>query len=148
MREIIRDQLNRSVPFASHTGIAIDEIRDGEAIASLEQSDITINHIGTQHAGALFTLGETASGAAMAGVFAEKLLAIRPLAANATIAYSRIAKGTITARATISDKATSLRDALDEVGKVTFMVTVSLSDRDGEQVAKMNVDWYVSLNEQ
>ncbi len=62
MREIIRDQLNRSVPFASHTGIAIDEIRDGEAIASLEQSDVTINHIGTQHAGALFTLGQAASG--------------------------------------------------------------------------------------
>ena len=35
------------------------------AVAVLDQRDEVSNHIGTMHAGAMFTLGETASGGAM-----------------------------------------------------------------------------------
>ena len=65
--DAIKAQLSAIVPFASYVGVALGEIGEGEATATLEQSHNTSNHIATMHAGALFTLAEAASGAAMAG---------------------------------------------------------------------------------
>ena len=79
--ETIRTQMTSTVPFARHAGVTITEVADGRAFARLPETPESVNHIGSQHAGALFTLGETASGAAMAGAFAQVLLAIRPVAA-------------------------------------------------------------------
>jgi acyl-coenzyme A thioesterase PaaI-like protein len=47
--------------------------------------------LGTPHAGALFTLAETASGAAMAGGFAELILGLRPVAKESRIQYQKVA---------------------------------------------------------
>src|SRR5258706_7795561 len=68
--ETIRAQMAAAVPFARHVGIELVEIVPGKGVATLDETATSVNHIGSQHAGALFTLGETASGAAMAGAFA------------------------------------------------------------------------------
>lgn len=141
--ELIRTQLATSVPFASHVGVEITEVSDGRATARLAQAPTTINHIGTQHAGALFTLGEAASGAVMAGSFAQRLASVRPVARAAEIRYLRIAKGTITAQGTLSRKAAELTALLDAEGKVAFDVDVSLRDEAGEEVAVMKVAWHL-----
>lgn len=52
------------------------ELVDGKASAQLAQRDDTTNHIKTQHAGAIFTLGEAASGAAMAATLAVVILLV------------------------------------------------------------------------
>lgn len=142
--EIIRAQLSQSVPFARHTGVELISIGDGEAEAKLEQNANTINHIGSQHAGALYTLGETASGAAMAGAFASELLNVRPVASSATVKYEKVAKGTITAQARTKETASKLRDDLETGGKAVFDVDVHFQDDKGEEVAKMTVGWHVS----
>ncbi|WP_156256091.1 DUF4442 domain-containing protein [Sandarakinorhabdus oryzae] len=144
MLDLIRDQLNRSVPFASHTGVAILSIGTGTAEAALEQSPTSINHIGSQHAGALFTLGEAASGAAMVGLFAARLGQVRPVTADAGIRYARIARGRITATARCDTPADALLERLDADGKVSFAVDVSMSDDSGRDVAAMQVTWHVS----
>jgi acyl-coenzyme A thioesterase PaaI-like protein len=96
------------------------------------------------HAGALFTLAEAASGAAMAGMFLERLMALRPVAAGSTIAYVKPAKGTITAHAAVDGTKDALFAALDAEGKVRFPVTIRMEDAAGREVARMTVDWHLA----
>jgi acyl-coenzyme A thioesterase PaaI-like protein len=141
--EIIREQLGGAVPFARHAGVKLSHVEQGLARAALEQTATSINHIGTQHAGALFTLGETASGGAMAGVFADRILNVRPIAGEAQIRYTRLAKGTITAEARVVGTREALIEALERDKKVAFDVAVTMSDGEGKEVATMRVSWTV-----
>lgn len=141
MFQVIKEQFN--VPFATHTGVEITEVADGTGTAKMPQTDTSINHIGSQHAGALFTLGEAASGAAMAGAFAPVILEVRPIAGKAEIAYTKVAKGTITARARTLDPSATLLEKLNADGKVAFDVAVELVNPDGDAVANMKVAWHV-----
>lgn len=142
MFDLIRAQMGATVPFAAHAGVELLEVGDGRGVARLAQTPTSINHIGSQHAGALFTLGETASGGAMAGVFAAQILSVRPIAGGADIRYVKVAKGAITATATV-DGADDLRARLDADGKVAFDVAVTLTDESGAEVATMRVNWHV-----
>lgn len=142
--DMIRESISQTVPFANHTGVELISIEDGVGETLLPAQDVTLNHIGSQHAGALFTLGEAASGAAMAGGFISVLMAVRPVAANASIRYIKVAKGPIRAFAKLSQPAADLLSELDEAGKVQFAVEVSMRDEAETEVATMQVDWHVS----
>ena len=144
MFEIIRNHMEKSVPYASHSGVSIAELDDNGAVARLPQTEFSVNHIASQHAGALFTLGETASGAAMAGIFAPILNSIRPVTSNASISYVKVAKGTITARAKVTEASADLLAKLKQQGRVSFEVNVVLTDEHGVEVANMHVLWHVS----
>ena len=142
--DAVRAQLDSGVPFAKHAGVTLMMLEDGHAIAELPQTDASINHIQTQHAGAMFTLGEAASGAALAGAFLPVLMSVRPVAAGARIAYERIARGTITAEARTSEPGEALRAKLEADGKAVFDVDVTLRDEADRTVATMTVAWHVS----
>lgn len=141
--EIIREQLGGAVPFAQHAGVKLTHVEAGLARAELEQTATSVNHIGTQHAGALFTLGETASGGAMAGLFADRILSVRPIAGEAQVRYTRLAKGRITAEARVAGARESIIAAFERDKKVAFDVTVTLSDAEDKEVATMRVSWTV-----
>ncbi len=142
--DLIRGQLGQSVPFARLAGIEIDSITAGRASAHLPFRPEGLNHIGTQHAAALFALGETASGAAMAGAFAPILLDVRPVAAEASIRYFGLAKGAVTADARVEAEPEALIEAVKTDGKVRFPIIVSLRGEDGVEIGEMTVDWHVS----
>ncbi|MEO9599536.1 DUF4442 domain-containing protein [Parasphingorhabdus sp.] len=142
--DVIKSQLSKTVPYAAHTGIELLSVADGRGEALLPSQETTLNHIGSQHAGALFTLGEAASGAAMAGGFLSVLMTARPVAANANIQYLKVAKGPIRAFSSVSQPTSSLLKVLEEAGKVQFTVDVSMRDLEDMEVATMQVDWHVS----
>lgn len=142
--ETIRDQLTQNVPFARHAGVEIDKIGRGHASAHLPLRPEGLNHIGTQHAAALFALGETASGAAMAGTFAPILVELRPVAAEATIRYLGPAKGRVLAEARVEGEPDALIQAVRHDGKVRFPVLVSLKGEDGAEIGEMRVNWHIS----
>lgn len=144
--EMIRTHLSTAVPFANTVGVVLGPITDGAATATLEQRKETSNHIQTQHAGAMFTLGEAASGAALAGALAPVLLQSRPVAKDARIAYVKIAKGTLTASATTERPGPELLAELGAEGKVVFDVNVDITDAEGDTVAEMTVAWHVKSN--
>ncbi|OYU50936.1 MAG: DUF4442 domain-containing protein [Alphaproteobacteria bacterium PA1] len=144
MYDMIKTHLGSAVPFATTTGVTILDLGAGAATASLEQRPEVNNHIASMHAGALFTLGEAASGAAMSGAFVEQLLQVRPIATDASIEYVKIAKGTITAKAKTSEPAADLLARLASDGKVRFQVDVTLSNESDQEVAHMKVGWLVS----
>ena len=142
--DLIRKQLSKTVPFAKHSGVEIELIDKGRAVARLPFRPEGLNHIGTQHAGALFTVGEAASGAAMAGAFAPILLEIRPVAAVAAIRFLAVAKGPVRAEAQVKGNADELVSAVRTDGKSVFQVAVKLTGEDGAKVAEMTIDWHVS----
>lgn len=142
---LIKAQMGKMVPFATHAGVLVDSIGPGTGTASLQHEKQTSNHIGTMHAGALFTLGETASGAAMLGAFAPRVLEIEPVAASANIQYVRIAKGPIRAEATVGTAVETLMEDLNANGKTQFDATIRMLDQKERVVALMTVEWSVRL---
>src|SRR5215211_4713223 len=143
--DLIRKQLSHSVPFARHAGVEIDSVEKGRATAHLPFRPEGLNHIGTQHAAALFALGEAASGAAMAGAFAPIMLEIRPVAADAVIKYLAVAKGPVRAEARVKGNADQLVAAVKTDGKSVFQVAVDMTGEDGTKIVEMTVDWHVSM---
>jgi acyl-coenzyme A thioesterase PaaI-like protein len=139
--------MTQAVPFAGFVGIEISSIGEGESLVVLPERPELGNHVGSQHAGALFTAAEAASGAAFLGAFAERLGDVTPLARRAEISYERIARGPIEARATLGVPAAEALATLDADGKVVFPCEVTLTDTDGNQVATASVDWHVRLND-
>lgn len=145
--DLIAQGMTQAVPFAGHLGLEITSIAEGEATVVLPERPELTNHVGSQHAGALFTVAETASGAAFVGAFAERLGDVTPLARNAEISYEKIAKGPIEARAKLAVPAAEALSTLDAEGKVVFPCEIELTDASGLRVATATVQWHVRLNQ-
>lgn len=144
--DMIKSHLDTAVPFATYVGVKILEVGNGVARAELPQRPEVSNHIQSMHAGAMFTLGEAASGAAMAGALAPVILGMRPVAATGQIAFKKVAVGTLTAHAKTSKDGAHLMQALKDDGKVAFDVLVDVRDSSADTVVEMTVNWYVSAN--
>jgi uncharacterized protein (TIGR00369 family) len=143
--DLIAKGMTQAVPFAGHLDLEITEVAEGKATVVLPDRPELKNHVGSQHAGALFTAAETASGAAFVGAFAERMGDVTPLARSAEIAYEKIANGSITATATLGVDAAEALATLDAEGKVEFPCEVELTDGDGQRVATATVHWHVRL---
>ncbi len=144
--DAIAKGLTQAVPFPAHLGVEIVSVGPGEAVARLPERQELTNHVGSQHAGALFTAAETASGAAFVGAFAERMGDVTPLARAAEISYEKIAKGPIDASARLGVPADEALATLDAEGKVVFPCEIELTDADGQRVATATVQWHVRLN--
>ena len=140
----IRQQLMDTLPLVRLLGISIDVIGAGVASASMPDDPKLHNHLGTPHAGALFTLAETASGAAMAGAFADLILGLRPVAKESRIVYLKVAKGATRANARVPGDINAFKATLKADGKVAFPVEVDILDAHGTLAAQVQVDWYLS----
>ena len=144
--EAVRAGLEQAIPFNKHLGLQVVEVADGRGSVLLPDDEALRNHVGSQHAGGLFSAAEAASGAAFVGAFAERMGEITPLAKAAQINYLKLAKGPITATATLGEEKSALLERLDADGRVEFPVSVSLTDGDGIEVATVTVDWHVRKN--
>jgi len=145
--DAIAEGMSQAVPFAGFLGLEIVRIAPGEALVRLPERVELTNHVGSQHAGALFTAAEAASGAAFVGAFVERMGDVTPLARAAEISYEKIAKGPIEASATLGIPAAEALATLDAEGKVVFPCEIELTDVSGQRVATATVQWHVRLNQ-
>src|ERR1700760_431742 len=113
-----------AVPSIAHRGIEVTALSEGEATAVLPDRPELHNHVGSQHAGALFGVAETASGSAFVGTFAARMGDLLPLARSAQISYLKVARGPIEAKAKLGLPADEALAALDDEGRVDFSVEV------------------------
>ncbi len=143
MFEIIKTQLGKSVPFAIHTGVELIDLSSVQAVARLAQRPEVSNHIGTVHAGALFTLAEAASGAAMAGIFAEQIHVIRSVVSDAHIKYIKPSRGVVTATGKPSLPVGAIQAELAATARVVFDIQVEIEDESGANVATFVATWNV-----
>jgi len=143
--DLIAKGMSQAVPFVGYLGLEITAISEGEATVVMPERPELLNHVGSQHAGALFTAAETASGAAFVGAFAERMGDVTPLARSAEIAYEKIASGPITATARLGVDAAEALATLNGEGKVEFPCEVELTDAGGQRVGSATVHWHVRL---
>ncbi len=144
--DAIAQGMTQAVPFAGFLGVEVTHVEAGKATAVLPERPELKNHVGSQHAGALFTAAETASGAAFVGAFAERMGDVTPLARSAEISYEKIANGPIEAKAILAVPADEALATLDAEGKVVFPCQIELTDAEGQRVATATVEWHVRLN--
>lgn len=140
----VADGLLRAVPFARTLGFEIVEIAGGSdgvrAVVRLPDSPATHNHVGGPHAGAMFTLGETASGAVVLAAFGDLLDRAVPLAVRADIAYKRVAMGEVRATARLARPAHEVAAELAAGLRPEFPVVVEIGNDEGV-TAEMTVTW-------
>jgi acyl-coenzyme A thioesterase PaaI-like protein len=139
--------LTQAIPFNVHLGIETTTVAQDHGAVRLPDDERLRNHVGSQHAGALFAAGEAASGAAFVGAFLDIMGEITPLAESAEIAYKKLAKGEITATGRFTEDADALKAKLNDDGRIRFPVKVEMTSEDGTVVAEMTVNWYVRRND-
>jgi acyl-coenzyme A thioesterase PaaI-like protein len=139
--DTIRKGLSEAVPFTGTLRIEYLELTAERAVLRLPDAPNLHNHVGGPHAGAMFTLGESATGAIVVGSFADLLGSYTPLAAGAQIRYRALAMGPVTAEATLARPAADVRADLERDGKARFDVDVVLRDEAGATTGEMTVTW-------
>jgi acyl-coenzyme A thioesterase PaaI-like protein len=139
--DAIRQGLSQAVPLVRTMGLEYLELSADRALLRLPDNAAFHNHVGGPHAGAMFTLGESATGAVIIGTFSDLLDRYVPLAAGAQIRYRALAKGPVTAEAKLASSADIVRADLAENGKARFDVDVVIRDEAGTTTGEMSVTW-------
>ncbi|MFD7710487.1 DUF4442 domain-containing protein [Streptomyces sp. NPDC059785] len=142
----IGEMLAATVPMARTLNLEFLETTPENAVVSLPDRSDFHNHVGGPHAGAMFTLGESASGAIVLAAFGEQLSRAVPLAVRAEIAYKKLAMGPVTATATLGRPAAEVVAELDAGRRPEFPVAVTIRRGDGAVTGEMTVVWTLRPN--
>jgi len=142
----IATALVQTVPFVRTLGCTFVELSAERAVLRLPDDPALHNHVGGPHAGAMFTLGESATGAIVLGSFTDLLDHFTPLAYGAQISYRALARGAVTAEATLVTPAAQVREQIDAAGKARFDVAVVIRDESGTTTGEMTVTWALRPN--
>jgi acyl-coenzyme A thioesterase PaaI-like protein len=138
-----------AVPFANTVGVRVVDVstEDGfTAILELPDRPALHNHVAGPHAGAQFTLGESASGAVVFAAFGGYLDRAVPLTVRADIAYRKFATGTLRATATLDRPVADVVAELESGQRPEFGVRVEITRADGAPCSEMNVVWTLRPN--
>ncbi len=138
----LEQMLPAIVPFVRTIGISVDKIRPGHCTATLPSVPAVHNHLGTAHAGAVYTLGETASGGVVLSIFADQMPGIFIALKTGTATHAKAREGDVLATARLAEGAepAAIRAQYDETGKVDFDVVVTLSV-DGTVTGENTYTW-------
>ena len=142
----LADGLRATVPFVRTLGIEVLDLTATRAVVRLPDNPAHHNHIAGPHAGAMFTLAETASGAIVLAAFGEQLSRATPLTTRAEITYTKTARGPVTATATFDRSPAEVIAELDAGQRPTFPVAVEITTENGTTVATMTVEWTLRPN--
>lgn len=136
----IHKMLSSIVPFVPYVGLRITEVGPGTATAELPVRKEVQNHIGTVHAGALYTTGESATGAVVLGLFGDLLPGVFIALKGATVRHTKARPGDLIAKAALRGDPGEIRQTFDTEGGVDFEVVVQF-EVDGTEVAKITYTW-------
>ncbi|MFI1970850.1 DUF4442 domain-containing protein [Streptomyces cinnamoneus] len=142
----IGEALAATVPMVRTLNLAFGETTAERAVLRLPDQPDYHNHVGGPHAGAMFTLAESASGAIVLAAFGHLLSRAVPLAVRADIAYKKLAMGPVTATAELGRPADEIVAELDAGQRPEFPVRVSITREDGAETGEMTIWWTLRPN--
>jgi acyl-coenzyme A thioesterase PaaI-like protein len=132
--------LRASTPFAATLGMEVLSADREHALLRLPAAESIANHVGGPHAGAIFTLGESAAATLMVQRFGSWLDRAVPLAVGARISWSKLARSAVSARATAEGVTERVEAELAEGGRPEWETTVVFArEEDGQECARMTV---------
>ena len=144
--DTVRTNFATAVPMVGTLDLEWVDLDYLTAVMRLPDQQAYHNHVGGPHAGAMFTLGESASGALVLANFGDRLADATPLAVEAKIRYLKLAKGPVTATARLSRDAAEVLAELDSGTRPDFLVEIELHTADGTQTGAMTVVWTLRPN--
>ncbi|MGW8316225.1 MAG: PaaI family thioesterase [Bacteroidales bacterium] len=134
----------QEVPFNEFLGI-LPTVKEG-FILELTNNDHLSNHLGTLHAGALFSLAEATSGEFLLRKFQSCELNLIPVVRKVDIKYSKPGETVVYSTADFSECSMEEGYAeLKEKGRVMIKVKVSLYNESKERIAVSNIHWFLAL---
>lgn len=142
----VGEMLAATVPMAKTLNMEFLETTAERAVVRLPDQPPFHNHVGGPHAGAMFTLGDTVSGAVVLAAFGDQLTRAVPLVVKAEISYKKLAKGVVTATATVDRPVAEVVAELDEGGRPEIPVTVVFNREDGAVTGEMTILWTLRLH--
>jgi thioesterase domain-containing protein len=102
-----------------------------------------LNHVGTVHAGAQFSLAEAASGQWLLDRFGERAAEYLAIVRHAEVRYRRPARGELVARAEVStEEFERFRDALERRGRASIEILVKVLAGDGGATLEGSFEWF------
>ncbi len=132
----------RWIPFNRPHRFRIHRLERGAAWVESPDRRPNRNHLRTQHACALATVGEFAAGLALLGAF--RPTEYRLIMSRMEVDFTRRAQGGITAHAGLEpDDLAAVEAELNTHGRTTYTVTSLLNDAEGEPVAKVLTFWQI-----
>ncbi len=129
------------VPFVGTLGLEYDVVETERAVLRLSDDAAFHNHVGGPHAGAIFTLAESASGAVVMAAFGDLLDRVTPLAASATITYRKLQKGPVTATAVLGRPIADVLAGVEAGELVQFPIAVTMTDESGLVTSELAINW-------
>jgi acyl-coenzyme A thioesterase PaaI-like protein len=103
-----------------------------------------LNHIGTTHASAIFTLAESASGEALQKLFPEYVGKVIPVLRDSQIKFKKPATEVVRAFTTLSDEAIQIfKTQLEKKGRALIDVQIEVKDESGTVVCIGTFTWFV-----
>ncbi len=136
----------QAVPMVATLGLQFDELDYQQAVMTMPDQAAYHNHVGGPHAGAMFTLAESASGALVLANFGDRLAEVTPLAVEATIRYLKLAMGPVTASARMMRSADEVLNELERGGRPEFLVEIDITTADGTNTGQMTIVWTLKPN--
>lgn len=140
------EMLAATVPMVRTLNLEFLESTAERAVVRMPDQADYHNHVGGPHAGAMFTLAESASGAIVIAAFGDQLSRAVPLAVSAEIGYRKLAMGEVTATAVLGRPAAEVVAELDAGERPEFPVTVEIKRGDGAVTGEMTVIWTLRPN--
>lgn len=145
-RPSVGEMMAATVPMVRTLGLEFTETTAEHAVVSMPDRGEYHNHLGGPHAGAMFTLAESASGAVVLAAFGDLLSRAVPLAVRAEIGYRKLAMGPVTATARLGRPAAEVVAELDAGERPEFPVAVEIRRGDGAVTGEMTVVWTLRPN--
>lgn len=129
------------VPFSSYIGI--ERTADQQHLQLPFHGHVR-NHLGTFHAGAQFSLMETASGEFLQQQFPDLAGKVTPVLRKAEVKYRHAATSDLTAVANVEDEVlVKFERQFRQKGRALILITVELTDLTGQQTATGQYEWFI-----
>ncbi|MEU8827117.1 DUF4442 domain-containing protein [Streptomyces sp. NPDC048636] len=137
----IGEMLAATVPMVRTLNLEIVEATAESAVLRLPDQPDFHNHVGGPHAGAMFTLAESASGAIVIAAFGDQLGRAVPLAVRSEIGFKKLAMGPVTATARLGRPVADVIAELDAGERPEFPVNIEITREDGAVTGEMSITW-------
>ncbi|MFD9501822.1 DUF4442 domain-containing protein [Streptomyces sp. NPDC060035] len=142
----VGEMLSATVPMVRTLNLQYLETSPERAVLSLPDQAEYHNHLGGPHAGAMFTLAESASGAIVIAAFGDQMARAVPLPVTSEMAFKKVAMGAVTATATLGRPVADVIAELDEGKRPEFPINVEIRRADGAVTSEMTVIWTLRPN--
>ncbi len=129
------------IPFNHYIGIK--ESNQEKYLLMLDKSDNQLNHLGTMHASAQFSLAEATSGYFLLKAFGELANRVIPVVRKSELKFRKPAVGTIYSTANFAGTTPeNVRQELNSSGRVLVTVETKIFDNQN-QTLTATFEWFI-----